>query len=242
MNAAIASSPETTTNVAGSSTAAPQGASAASATAPIAITSSPSSPLDLAEISRQLSEVEAQANRLRDVAAQLKVVEAEKARAEAAAQLAAKQVSLREALAQLGANSAAKGYAVVRQLFASTPTATKPSKPSAKRAQPKVASKAATKPAAPKQKARTPVRRGKLNARGYKLVVRGPYSPEVWAGVEAGLRQGASVRSLSRESGVGELSIQNRRKKLGLVGKVAGGLNVIDLIKAGKVEPLLKAA
>lgn len=199
-----------------------------------------SHPLDLAEVNRQLAEVQAHAKRLTDVAAEMKREQEEAAKAEAAAQLAAKQAHLREALAQLGADSAAKGYAVVRALFAGSTVAAKP-KRVAKRvvtAKPKVAAAKV----APKVAAKQPRTRAKVNARGHKLVVRGPYPAAVWAGIEAALREGASVRSLHEETGVGQLSIQNRRKKIGLVGKVAGGLNVVELIKAGKVQPLLKAA
>lgn len=230
MNTVIASSPETATPIGAISSVSTPITSAPPASSP---------PLDLAEINRQLAEVQAQGDRLREVATQLKAAEDKAAKAEAATQLAAHQTALRDALASLGADSAAKGYVAVRRLFVNTSSTPKV----AKRNAPKAKTAITAKVAAPKVAVAKPSKRAsKVNSRGHKLVVRGPYPAEVRQAAVAALGKGASVRSLHEMIGVGALTLQNWKHAAGLVGKDLGGLDVADLIREGKVAPLPKAA
>jgi hypothetical protein len=98
---------------------------------------------------------------------------------------------------------------------------------------PRKAKPASRKPAT---KAPTRSKRGKVIKSPNKTgKTRAPYAPEVWTAVEAALRQGASVPSLSRRTGISKASLHVHKQRYGLVGKV-GGKDVSELEKAGVVS------
>lgn len=98
------------------------------------------------------------------------------------------------------------------------------------------------------QKAKAPVKRRaakrakKTNRRGRALVSHPPYSAEIKEAVLKAMAKGASVMSLARETGISRPGLSIWKRQAGLVGKDLGRTDVKELIEAGKVPPLPKAA
>lgn len=92
----------------------------------------------------------------------------------------------------------------------------------------------------PAKTAKQAIRRGKgkvkLNSRGRKLVIVAPYSPEMKASAVKALGLGATVPSLHRLTGISPASLSIYKRVAGFAGKKIGGIDVQELIDAGKVK------
>lgn len=76
----------------------------------------------------------------------------------------------------------------------------------------------------------------RLNSRGRKLVIVSPYLPEIKASAVKALGLGATVHSIHRLTGISPASLSIYKRVAGFVGKKIGGIDVQELIDAGKVK------